>query len=76
MHDIGDYFERLRGSKRYRLKNGEIRLTIGQQEWLVAKFDALREWIRAEGEMHNFCTRNILGEVCKDCNCGKREITC
>jgi hypothetical protein len=31
----------------------------------------LRGWIRAEGGYNDTCTRQILGEICQDCMCGK-----
>ena len=31
----------------------------------------LRAWIRVEGGCNNTCTRQILGEVCPSCRCGK-----
>ena len=33
--------------------------------------ERLRGWIRVEGGCNNTCTRQILGEVCHGCKCGK-----
>ena len=33
--------------------------------------ERLRGWIRVEGGCNNTCTRQILGEVCPSCRCGK-----
>lgn len=47
-------------------------------ESLLARIDVLREenerlrgWIRVEGGCNDTCTRQILGEVCPSCRCGK-----
>jgi len=47
-------------------------------ESLLARNDVLREenerlrgWIRVEGGCNDTCTRQILGEVCQGCKCGK-----
>ena len=31
------------------------------------------EWIKQQGEINNTCTRNVLGEVCGYCQCGKEK---
>lgn len=53
-----------------------FRLRVRSQD--DATFAALREenewlrgWIRAEGDFNDTCTRQILGEVCPSCRCGK-----
>ena len=33
--------------------------------------ERLRGWIRVEGDRNDTCTRQILGEVCHGCRCGK-----
>ena len=33
--------------------------------------ERLRGWIRVEGDRNDTCTRQILGEVCHGCKCGK-----
>ena len=33
--------------------------------------ERLRGWIRVEGSCNDTCTRQILGEVCQGCKCGK-----
>ncbi len=33
--------------------------------------ERLRGWIRVEGGFNDTCTRQILGEVCHGCRCGK-----
>ena len=38
---------------------------------LQAENERLRGWIRVEGGCNNTCTRQILGEVCHGCKCGK-----
>ena len=38
---------------------------------LQAENERLRDWIRVEGGCNNTCTRQILGEVCPSCRCGK-----
>ncbi len=38
---------------------------------LQAENERLRGWIRVEGGCNNTCTRQILGEVCPSCRCGK-----
>ena len=30
------------------------------------------DWIRDEGVRTNVCTRNIIGEICQQCECGKK----
>jgi hypothetical protein len=35
--------------------------------------EALIAWIKDEGERTNACTRNITGEVCTYCACGKSK---
>ena len=42
----------------------EVRRLREENEWL-------RAWIRVEGGCNNTCTRQILGEVCPSCRCGK-----
>ena len=32
---------------------------------------SLRSWIKEEGLRSNTCTKNILGEICANCQCGK-----
>ena len=53
-----------------------FRLRVRSQD--DATFAALREenerlrgWIRVEGGCNDTCTRQILGEVCQGCKCGK-----
>lgn len=38
---------------------------------LQAENEWLRAWIRVEGDFNDTCTRQILGEVCPSCRCGK-----
>ena len=38
---------------------------------LQAENERLRGWIRVEGGCNDTCTRQILGEVCQGCKCGK-----
>ena len=38
---------------------------------LAAEVRRLRGWIRKEGDHNDTCTRQILGEVCHGCKCGK-----
>ena len=40
-------------------------------EYLREENERLRGWIRVEGGCNNTCTRQILGEVCHGCRCGK-----
>ena len=42
----------------------EVRRLREENEWL-------RAWIRVEGDFNDTCTRQILGEVCPSCRCGK-----
>jgi len=35
--------------------------------------DRLIDWIEAEGERVNICTRNVTGSVCPYCQCGKKQ---
>lgn len=44
--------------------SAEVRRLREENEWL-------RAWIRVEGGCNNTCTRQILGEVCPSCRCGK-----
>lgn len=32
----------------------------------------LRSWIHEEGERNNTCTYNVLGEVCRNCECKRK----
>ena len=32
---------------------------------------SLRSWIKEEGLRSNTCTKNILGKICENCQCGK-----
>lgn len=69
--EIGDYFARLRKNPRHHLGLGDVRLTLAQQDYLVEVFSELRQWIEIAGELHDICTRHILGKVCPGCRCGK-----
>lgn len=43
---------------------------------LGIEIQALRSWIRDEGERNNTCTHDILGgEICQGCKCGKNQPT-
>ena len=42
---------------------------------LKAENARLTEWIGQEGLNANVCTRNILGKICANCNCGKKQLT-
>ena len=33
--------------------------------------NALKSWIKEEGLRSNVCTKNILGKICENCQCGK-----
>ena len=44
--------------------SAEVRRLREENEWL-------RAWIRVEGDFNDTCTRQILGEVCPSCRCGK-----
>lgn len=35
------------------------------------EIERLRAWIAEEGERTNTCTKNVLGNVCENCRCGK-----
>lgn len=37
--------------------------------WAAARIRELKQWIEQEAEIISTCTRNILGEKCKDCLC-------
>ena len=39
----------------------------------LAEIDALRQWIREEGERTDICTQKILGEICDGCRCGAAD---
>lgn len=41
-------------------------------ERLRSEVEALREWIRDEGENNNTCTYGVLREVCEHCQCGRK----
>lgn len=45
--------------------------TIALQRFADTIKAPLLEWIRAEGEANNTCTRNITGKICDNCGCGK-----
>jgi hypothetical protein len=32
----------------------------------------LREWIKSEADANDTCTRDVLGEICDGCRCGKQ----
>ena len=34
--------------------------------------DALTKWIETEGEINNTCTKNVTGNICSSCACGKK----
>ena len=44
---------------------------IREAKRLTEENEWLRAWIRVEGGCNNTCTRQILGEVCPSCRCGK-----
>ena len=44
---------------------------IREAKRLTEENELLRGWIRVEGGCNNTCTRQILGEVCPSCRCGK-----
>ena len=44
---------------------------IREAKRLTEENERLRGWIRVEGGCNNTCTRQILGEVCPSCRCGK-----
>ena len=41
---------------------------------LAAAVRSYADWIREEGVRTNTCTRNILDEICPECECGKKGI--
>jgi hypothetical protein len=43
-------------------------------ESLRERVAGLREWIRDTGLQTDICTRNILGEVCPYCQCGRAAL--
>lgn len=35
------------------------------------RIESLTEWIKEHGKQSNTCTKNILGEICDNCQCRK-----
>ena len=63
-------------SREHQQEMTSFRLRVRSQD--DATFAALREeierlrgWIRVEGGCNDTCTRQILGEICPGCRCGK-----
>ena len=38
---------------------------------LLNEIEHLREWIKYEADANDTCTRDVLGEICDGCRCGK-----
>lgn len=45
----------------------------GRIGMLTEESERLRGWIRVEGARNDTCTRQILGEICDGCRCGKAQ---
>ena len=39
---------------------------------MLNEIEHLREWIKLAGDADDTCTRNVLGEICDNCRCGKQ----
>jgi hypothetical protein len=52
-------------------ENGFVKYSTAHQA--ADALDRLIDWIEDEGERVNICTRNITGNVCAYCQCGKKK---
>jgi len=40
---------------------------------MLNEIEHLREWIKSEADANDTCTRDVLGEICEGCRCGKAQ---
>lgn len=55
------------------VSGGYVKAALKREAGYVTEIEHLRAWIRQTGEQVDICTRNILGEVCSNCRCGKAK---
>ena len=44
-----------------------------QSGFATDRIEFLIEWIKCHGEQTDTCTKDILGVVCDDCQCGEQK---